>query len=343
MCILTQRMLYIAWTEYQRRQVSMAPEIGFECIFLPVLSSNRLVKLLKYINNFALTIKLLWRQRPEFVWVQLPQVPLLWVSLFYKATQGNKVKVIADCHNAMFRKPWSRFPYGLSILHHCDCVLVHNDMVLQQAVEQCNAKTKILVLEDVPPLIEKSKDVPQPKCLFGSPRPWIVLPGSFADDEPVREVLEAATMVPEATFVLTGRLEKLRLHDIDPHQAPHNVVFTDYLSIDEYDSLLRHADAIVGLTKVEGVQLSVCNEAIGYGKPLIVANTQLLNDMFSSGAQLVDPFDPVSIATGIRNVLQKPEYFSKLSSDLSRRRRARWRETQLADVLSAIKNAVSVT
>ncbi|MEZ5643416.1 MAG: hypothetical protein R3E70_15550 [Burkholderiaceae bacterium] len=65
-------------------------------------------------------------------------------------------------------------------------------------------------------------------------------------------------------------------------RAPANVRFTDYLALDEFNGLLLGCDLVLGLTTIEGIQLSVANEAIGAGKPLVLSDTTILRELFGA-------------------------------------------------------------
>lgn len=321
--------VHIAWTTFQRRQVSMAEDAGFECVFLPVHAGGNVGKIWAYLKNLVHTFSALRKAAPSVVWVQLPQVPVLWAALLYRRFVRRDAKIVADCHNAMFRPPWSRFPLGLSLFRYCDCVVVHNDMVEAQALALGVPAQRVMVLEDVPPLVDHAMLVPEPECLAGFPRPWVLFPGSFAADEPIDEVLGAARLAPEITFVITGRTHKAKQNGHDIAASPPNVLMPGFLALDEFDRLLRHADVVIGLTKIEGIQLSVCNEALGYGRPLVVSNTALLSALFAESARVVDSRSPADIVAGVREVLGDPAHFETRSRQHATRRRDAWVRHQL--------------
>lgn len=326
----SSKALHIAWTSFQRRQVSMADDVGFKCVFLPVNAKSKVGKVWAYLSNLIRTVGTLRAARPRVVWVQLPQVPVLWAALLYRKLIRPDAKVVADCHNAMFRPPWSRFPLGLSLFKYCDCVVVHNDMVEAQALAMGVPRARVLVLEDVPPLVETKEAVPEPACLARFPRPWVVFPGSFAADEPIGEVLRAARLAPDITFVITGKTHNAKKHGHDISDPPPNVLMPGFLALNEFDCLLRHADVVMGLTKIEGIQLSVCNEALGYGRPLVISNTALLSSLFAESAKVVDSESPVDIVAGVREVLDDPVRFASRSRSHATHRREAWARQQLA-------------
>ncbi|MBL8351854.1 MAG: glycosyltransferase family 4 protein [Burkholderiaceae bacterium] len=325
--------IFVAWTAFQRRQVSMAPHCGCQTVFFPVARhAGRLAKAWTYLANAWRTWRCLRSARPGVVWVQLPQVPLLWVALLYRALSRSKVSVVADCHNAQLRPPWSRFPLALSSLRRADVVLVHNQAMLAQARALGWPMDHLRVLEDVPPVGKAQAPNGTARRLIARAKPWVVFPGSFAADEPIGEILAAARLAPEICFILTGRIETARRHGHVLDDLPANVVLPGFLPVDAFDDLLREADAVLGLTKVEGIQLSVCNEALGFGRPLVTSDTRLLREMFGAAAVLVDTASPASIAQGCRAALADAGRRSALSVALGQQRLAAWTCDQLAEV-----------
>ena len=284
---------------------------------------SRARKALSYLVLMWRTVRLLKRRGPDVVWLQIPQVPLLWAALVYRRLFDSGVRLVADCHNGMFLPRWARVPFGLSMLGRCDLVLVHNDAVLETAKEVGLPAGKTFVLEDVPPV---APVVPctVPSVVAGCPRPWILCPGSFSSDEPIEELLDAARLLGAGTIFMTGRASNASANGHDISSVPANVVMTGYLGLDDFNSLLRHCDVVLALTKVEGIQLSVCNEALGFGKAMVASDTKLLRAMFGEAAVMVRSADPAAIASGIDEAYRHMEKYSNASEQLAKRRRADW-------------------
>lgn len=306
--------------------------VGFQVWFFPLPKAGRVGKTFIYIKLFFLTLRQLLTARPLNVWVQLPQIPALWAAIVYRTLAKNSVKIVADCHNAQLRRPWSNFPFALKSLRSADVILVHNESMLARATEIGWPMRKVLVLEDVP---APANDQP-PKGIaakqISANKPWIVFPGSFAADEPIQEVLEAARIAAECTFVITGRTDRAQQNGHRLDNLPKNVVLAGYLPLELFDDLLREANVVLGLTLVEGIQLSVCNEALSFGRPLVTSNTQILNCLFGEAAVLVETRSPESIAAGCRLALARSAEYSRRSRTLAAARVAEWETVQLRQV-----------
>ena len=324
--------VHVAWADFQRRQVSIAEMVGMECLFLPpcYAGRNRLAQAWNYLRLFARTVGALRSRRPVVVWIQLPQVPLLWAALLYRVLFNPAVKLVADCHNGMFRPPWSKVPMGLSWLARCDLIVVHNPDMLQAALAAGLPAVRTLVLEDVPPWRRAAPSDSPPDIFAAKPKPWVLYPGSLKGDEPVPEMLLAAEALGDGVVVLTGPQANAHKYGHDISRLPSNVVMPGFLPVEQFDELLAHADVVLALTRLEGVQLSVCNEALGFAKPMVVSDTMLLRTMFGAAAVLVDSNDFQAIAQGIREAWNHRVDLAQSASKLARQRRDDWLTKQWA-------------
>lgn len=333
--------VHLAWTAFQRRQESMSSIAGFECWFMPVAKCGKLKKAFVYLRLLISSVSRLMVASPDVVWVQLPQVPALWAALVYRIIAGKKIKIVADCHNAQLRPPWSTFPLASWSLKQCDAILVHNEAMFSKAAELGWPMDKVLVLEDVPAVGKAQPPIGLAAAYIKAPKPWVLFPGSFAADEPIREVFEAARLAPEFTFIITGRPERARQNGHDIDSLPPNVVLPGFLSLELFDDLLREADVVMGLTKEEGIQLSVCNEALGFSKPLVTSNTRILAKLFGKAGVLVDTKDPLSIAHGCKNASTESAHYAELSSQLATGRLLAWQADQFLALKKLIQRGAS--
>jgi hypothetical protein len=313
--------LFFAWTGFQRRQVSMATLCGFETVFLPVKRRQSIVtKAWTYAKHSWTMFRLLQESRPRVVWIQLPQVPLLWVALLYKWQSNNRVVVISDCHNAMFRKPWSKFPFGLSLLSKSNVVLVHNADVEKKAIDLGIDQERLLVVEDPPASFPIGINI---RLTIDLPRPWFVFPASFASDEPIMELLTAANAIPDVSILITGNLKNAKEPTLIS-QAPPNVRFLGFLERTQFESLIQTCDAVIAFTRLDDVQLSVCGEAVGAERPMLVSGTTTLRRQFPRGTVFVDSSEPSDIAAGMRHLHENQQQLTEEMRAFHRQFRDDW-------------------
>lgn len=319
---MSRLAVHLAWTRFQRRQISMAPSLGLKVRFFPASFRGRALKPLEYASKALQTIAFCLTNRPDEIWVQLPPLPLLCVVLVYRWLRGGRVRVVADCHNSMLRPPWSQWPGASAVLNRCDLVLVHNEAMVDAARAMGVRRELIQVLEDAPAML-----VPQKKMASNLPSQWVLFPASFSADEPIAELLLAAEMAKEITFVITGNVNRARGR-FDLSTLPPNVQLTGYLPVEEFDCLLLAADAVLALTRYEGIQLSVCNEAIGATKPMILSDTVILRKLFGEVAVMVDSSSPESIAQGCREALSSADILTRKTLAFRGERWRLWESSQ---------------
>ena len=313
------RQIFVAWTPFQRRQFSMAPLLGLENVFLPISPASRVFRPLQYVGHSLKTVALLRKRRPQVVWVQLPQVPLLTAALWYKRYFDGRVRIIADCHNLILNPPWSEWPGLRDQLNACDVVVVHNNAVLPK-VEAMGIKLGVVrVLEDPPALMREAPRLADPFS-----HPWVLFLASFNPDEPIKELYAAARLAPEINFVLAG----------DPTRAsgrhylgarPPNVYLPGYLSGEALDSAIMSTDAVLALTKLADAQLSSAGEAIGAGRPMVLSDTPVTRDLYYKGGVFVDTRSPASIVMGCRAAIEGGKRLAAESLALRDERYTRWR------------------
>ena len=323
------KQYFVVWNIFQRRALSMQDAFGYELTFLAPLVKSKLTKAVDYIVRSFKTLNILIKEQPKVIWIQLPPVPLLYIAHIYRLFR--KVHIVVDCHNSMIKPFWLKWPFTKSLLANSSAVLVHNDDVKRQALSLGVQAENLYVLEDRPANISSNEDSNLDDYLH----PWILFPSSFGKDEPIEEVISAAALAPEITFVLTGGHSSAKnIHKLE--NIPKNIVMTGFLPIEKFNTLLCAADAVLGLTKWEGVQLSVCNEALGAEKPMVLSNTALLKELFYMGAVFIDSSDPKSIAEGCRKIVTEKSKYSMQAVQLKGERLEKW-TTQAQLVMDGIK------
>lgn len=315
--------LFLAWVPFQRRAVTMQSYFGYDLHHISLSFKQKFLRPFEYLVKAGQSLRLMLRQRPDIIWVQMPPAPLLYLVFAYKLLFNRQVKLVADCHNATFRAPWIKFPAVVGLLNRCDSVIVHNHAVALQARQLGISPGHIQVLLDrVQPLNcgEGFAEVAQRLALK---TPWFLIPCSFNADEPIAEILEAACQAPDLTFVLTGNPARAKgRHNLS--QAPANVKFPGFLPEGQFNALVYNATAVVGLTKLDGIQLSVANEALGCDRPMVLAHTKLLQQLFPKGAVYVDPLDANDLVAGCRQAQAESDRLTTEVIALKAERAEQW-------------------
>ena len=131
---------------------------------------------------------------------------------------------------------------------------------------------------------------------------------SFSDDEPVKEILDAADALPTVFFYISG--DKSRASKQILNRKQKNVKFTGFLSKSSYVDVLREVDAIIVLTKNDKTMLAGAYEALSLQKPLITSNWKPLRRYFNKGTIHVDNSSS-QIESAIRIAQEKKEELEK--------------------------------
>jgi glycosyltransferase involved in cell wall biosynthesis len=126
----------------------------------------------------------------------------------------------------------------------------------------------------------------------------VLVVGTFSPDEPLGEVMTAATGLPEVTFHVTG--DNKRSPGRVPANAPVNVRFTGFLPTDAYYALMASSQAVMCLTTRDHTMQRGACEALWMGRPIITSAWPVLRSYFSRGTVHVD-----NTSEGIRNGVEE--------------------------------------
>jgi glycosyltransferase involved in cell wall biosynthesis len=105
--------------------------------------------------------------------------------------------------------------------------------------------------------------------------------------------------------------------------APRNVVFTGYLSGDDYWNLLDDSQAVMVLSTDQYSLCSGAVEGMALGKPLILSKQPALTNYFSKGAVFVDN-SVDSIVDGVMTVRDQKLCLTHEIVVLATQKRERW-------------------
>ncbi|RKF15971.1 glycosyltransferase [Altericroceibacterium spongiae] len=328
------KQIFIAWIDFQRRAESMKSYFGFDLHYICKPFNNPWLKVPSYIGMAWKTISLIRKSKADVVWIQMPPTFLLHILALNRFIGGRRLTIIADCHNRVFRPPWSQVPGLIGQLNNIDVALAHNAEVYQTAIDFGVDPAKLMVFETRPAQLVRPNSMPAPPEV-----PEILVPCSYNPDEPISTLLEAARQSPDIRFLLTGKVAKAKAKGF-VDAAPENVIFTGFLDKDAYERLLFGCTAILGLTELEGIQLSVANEAVGAGKAMVLSDTAILRELFGSAA-LFAKNEPNALAAACREAIASASELNARSATLREARELRW-EAQ-AEAVKAKANLLHTT
>jgi glycosyltransferase involved in cell wall biosynthesis len=320
------RWLAIAWAPNTRRSEVFARELEARlyCIHYLRFQSPAYAPL-KYPLQAVRTLFVLFSQRPETVHVQNPPfVCAMVVYIYCMVTRGNYV---LDHHSAAFASIWA---WALPIQKFLARRAVTNIVTNQhwaRIIESWGGHA--LIMGD--PFLE----LPPGEEPILQARFNVVFVSTFAPDEPLEAVVEAARQLPGVFFYVTGNPGRKPKNFFE--HWPDNITCTGFLPDPQYIGLLRKVDAIMVLSRRDHtLQLGGC-EAVAVCQPLITSNWPFLRDFFHKGTIYVAN-TPSEIRTGII-AMQRDHQRLKIEMALLRQsKRQEWRD-QLNELLNLMAAA----
>ncbi len=295
----SNRNLFQIWKVYQRRAESIAYYFDTNIIYYhcPWEEKSKMFKAVSYIFKSLGTALDLIRNRPSLIFIQLPPTPALYIVGVYGFL--TRTPYIADCHNAMFLEWWIRWPFAKSFLRRAAAVLVHNEDVRMYTEK---AGIRSMVIRDPLPQAWKAKNSGVLKKFGLTASNYVIVPWNLASDEPIEEFIEAVRQAPNTTFAMTWFTE--RLPENLRSNLPENLLFTGYLEVEEFNDLFVNSGAAISLTTQQGTQPSAAAEAIAFGVPIVLSDTETARLLYRDVPVFVKN-DPRSITAGILEVFDK--------------------------------------
>lgn len=304
--------VFIAWAPYARRSESFARELGAElCLVHYLKFQNPPYAPVKYILQSMRTIQVLFSKRPNVVFVQNPPFVCGLAVYLYCRTSG--ADFVFDHHSAAFASVWDWvLPVQRFLARHAIANIVTNQH-WAEIIRSWGAFG--LIMSD--PFLE----LPQGEAFVVGPGFHIAFVSTFAPDEPLDAVLDAAVQLPEVHFYVTGDTKRKPDNFLDG--LPANVTCTGFLPDTQYIGLLKAVDAVMVLTtRDHTLQLGGC-EAVSLGKPLITSNWPYLREFFAKGAVYVDN-SAKGICDGVLEMRQKREELEKEIITFRQESRREW-------------------
>lgn len=313
-----RKALFISWLHFSRRIASLDEHFGFDVRYLPSPVLSKWLKPFGYVKQTWGMARAIAATRPDEVWLHCPPTFLPHLALLMKPLGGG-YRIVADGHSGAWSKRWDWLPGRIWAFNHCDVVLAHNAEDRDAAIRDGVKPEKLVLLEDPPPL----RLAPARASAAAPGAPYVLTPCSFNPDEPIEVLLAAARLAPELRFLVTGSRKRAEFNGFT-RDVPANVTFTDYLPLDEFERLLVEANVVLGITSMEGIQLSVANEALGVDKALVLSDTRVLRSMFGAAALMAEN-TPEDLAAKLREALARQGELEARSAALKTRRLAEWR------------------
>ncbi len=149
----------------------------------------------------------------------------------------------------------------------------------------------------------------------------VTVVSTFAGDEPLDLVLQAARQLAEIEFFILGDPKLAKNGFLE--SAPRNVMFPGYLRGNDYWKLFLGSQAIMTLTTNPHSLVSGGTEAMYAGKPQILSRQPALVQYFTKGTVFVD-HTAESIVQAVRQAREHLRTLTRESEELAAEKRALW-------------------
>jgi len=316
---------FIAWTRYHRRSELLAQHLGATLHFI---YNGRLGKLwqtpVRYLVQARRTWRVLRQERPDVVFVQNPPIFCALVASLYARRYG--ARYVIDSHTGAFLSPKWRWSLGLHrmLSRRALTTIVHNRSQ-EKIVNRWGCRYCVLAFTP--------GDYPAGEHFSLDGQFNVAVISSFREDEPLDVVFEAAGLLPEVSFYVTGDYTRIATSLLA--KKPDNCRLTGFLPYERYVGLLREVDAAMVLTTQDHTLLMGGFEAVSLGTPLIVSHWPLLRDFFSLGTVHV-PNTVEGICEGVRRAQREQTVLQRGILILREQLRSEW-EQQFAELRHSLR------
>ena len=288
------RISFLVWDKQSIRASGISKHIGasLHCIFTSPM---------KHPVLFLKTLQILRKEKPKIIICQSPPITCSFMALVYKYLFAGKPKpkIIIDAHTGAISRPGSKI-VSKQIMKMASFIIVINKE--QQDYLTQNYKVTPVVLEDPIPdfsdLLESGWTKPEEHKVKREPISNIAVISSFADDEPLEEMFEAASALPTMTFYVTGDVKHANKTLLE--KKSKNIIITGFLDYISYIHLLQKVDVIMDLTTDKTSIIAGGFEAVALEKPLITSNWNPLKRYFYKGTVYAD-----NTSTNIKDAIIK--------------------------------------
>lgn len=273
----TRRGLFLVWKPECHRSAMTARCFNLSiCYIWPLADRSRWHKLARYLLSIGLTVWTLLRLRPDFL-ICLNQPPFL-VALVAVYGRLTGVPYVLDSHSGAFGKAqWRWFVPLYRRLARGALFNINHNPNERDLVREWGARSWLIA--EIPGEMEATRPAPPV-----DPR-QVVYVCSFAADEPLEAVFDAARLCPDLTFRVTGNYRKAPESLIAAR--PENVHFAGFLEREDYLDLLRGSGAVLTLSDRPHIMQMAAEEALCLAVPIVTNHSPVLEDSFARGARFV--------------------------------------------------------
>ncbi|MBX3083498.1 MAG: hypothetical protein KF716_17835 [Anaerolineae bacterium] len=270
----------------------------------------------KYPLQWLQTWLLLSKARPAYVYVTNPPVFAGLCVYFFCLFSGTKF--IMDTHSpALFSRKWGWSLFLQRWVATKATLNVTDQIRFKRMFESWGSKA--IVLERPPKVVPIVDILPAQESATK-----VAVVNTFAEDEPLECILDAAKLLPTVEFYITGDLKRVSQETVS--NAPANCKWTDYLHGEQYWALLHNCDMVLALTTFPYSLLGGAQDGMALGKPVLVSDQPALREYFYQGTLFVGHAGP-SIAEAVKIAQKNKARLSQEMYVLRDEHAAQWNST----------------
>jgi glycosyltransferase involved in cell wall biosynthesis len=242
--------------------------------------------------------------------------PVFLPIIVYLYSKITRSRYIIDSHSGLFNKIWRYFiPIMKIVYKSCLINIAHNEHDAN-IYRSWGVKTVILGTEVYPYESYKVIDL-------GTLNNVAVI-GTYAQDEPIHEILLAAEGLKRVNFYITGAIENAK-KVLNIKKISNNVILTDFLPREKFIGLVKAADVAMVLVTTDNTMQMGAWEALSCETPLILSDWPLLRRTFPKGTVFVKNYEE-SICDGINKFFKNKESLKQEIIELKEEKLAVWNE-----------------
>lgn len=304
--------IWISW-ERQLRTITLSQEFNTKLFIV----KNKRKGLFRYPELIVKTMRIIFREKPKYVFAQNPSIILAALVCFLK--KPCKFTAIIDRHTNFklnhrnsHKLKWVIFRclsnYSLTNADHTIVTNKYLKLLIK------NHSRSSSVLPDKIPNLMPSNELGIRFRKFKLTAFFIC---TFADDEPYREVFAVFKDFPEICLEVTGNYDGA-LDQSEVRGLPPNVKLLGFVSNQSYIDHLFSCDFTVVLTNQEFTLNCGAYESLAAKKPMLLSDTKTIRSYFTFGANYVKLDSLENIRVGIESIIaeliiREREIFNQLS------------------------------
>lgn len=291
--------VWLAWHD-SSRSMNMSKAVNAD-LHLTYITNNIFSR---HFGSSIWTVKKLFSLKPNVIFLHYSFLLLIIIDI-YKILNFGKVEVIADCHTKALKRKvspilnWLFWPVKKWSFSLVDITIIHNEA---NGEEILKLHSNYFVIPDKIP--EKTVIPEETNKKEGK---YCVNISSFDIDEPIEEVIKTAELLQNDNIIVywTGKTPKAILKR---GNLPNNLVFTGYISFEEYFKLINNASCTLVLTRDDDCLLSGAYESLAYEVPMVLSDTQTLKNYFKDSV-IYSSLEPISLYHGIREAINNSTFY----------------------------------